>query len=318
MNADALRQLARRPRPFRQQAIEGRHLRLARGARREHPHLVLQGLRCLTAQAHRLAQIAHPAAAAHLRQRLRRRARRGVVGELAVEVVARQQQTARDLRHPARALAAVRACEAAAPGLRVAVAQVDAALGALDVDAGDAQVRQRVQLARLAHPVLVRVLPDAQLPIDRIGGIDHAVAVAVLRRQGLVAVGVVQALARLRLRVPQRLVAEQLLAGVDQAVAVAVQHHQPVVALDPARGVLGAVAVVVEEDGAGGVDTHRLDAVAVQVQDQRVARGDPVAGLDILGISGFGDSTWNSPEIEIRYPWRKIGYFSLDHLLLDQ
>ncbi len=280
VEAQGLHELARRPRPLGDQPIDRRHLRIARRARRKGLHLLLQRLRLVVAQAHGFAQVACPPRAAHLRQGLCRSGRHRVVGELPIEVVAGQQQAARDFRHAAHALAAVHAREAAAPGLGVAVAQVDAAALALDVEARDAQVGQRVQLARLADAVLVHVLPDPQLAIGRVRRVDHAIAVAVLPCQGFVAVGIEHALARLR-PLAQRLVAEQLATRIDQAVAVAVQHHDAVVALDPARGVPGAIAVVVEEDGTGGVDAYRFDAVAVQVQDQGVAWSYPVSGLKI-------------------------------------
>jgi hypothetical protein len=46
-------------------------------------------------------------------------------------------------------------------------------------------------------------------------------------------------------------------------------------AAQPAGAALDAVAIVIEEDGAGGA--HRFDAVAVEVEGQGVA-ADPAAG----------------------------------------
>ncbi|MBK6906599.1 MAG: hypothetical protein IPH08_05825 [Rhodocyclaceae bacterium] len=60
-------------------------------------------------------------------------------------------------------------------------------------------------------------------------------------------------------------VAEEFAAIVDEAVAVAVEHEQGVVGFDPAGGGLNAIAVVVEEDGSGGVDADGFETVVVEV-----------------------------------------------------
>ena len=62
-------------------------------------------------------------------------------------------------------------------------------------------------------------------------------------------------------------VAEEFTAAVDGAVAVAVEDEKGVSCLDPAGGGLDAVAVVVEEDGVGGIDTGGFEAVVVEVED---------------------------------------------------
>ena len=82
-----------------------------------------------------------------------------------VEVVAGQQQAARQFGHARRACAAVGAGEATREHLGVGIAQAGVAGGARDVDAGDAQLCKRFEFTGLADAVLVGVLPDAQLAV---------------------------------------------------------------------------------------------------------------------------------------------------------
>ena len=137
------------------------------------------------------------------------------------------------------------------------------------------------QFACLADAVLIQITPESQIGKAGIEAIDLAVVVAVFLGEGGKAVGGLAASG-------QRCgVAEQFAAVVDGVVAVAVKDEEGVVAPGPACGSLDAVAIVVEEDGSGGVDAGGFQAVAVEVEDQWVvAYGGDGAGGEEGGGGG--------------------------------
>lgn len=103
----------------------------------------------------------------------------------------------------------------------------------------------------------------------------------------------------------QGLVAEEFTPGI----VIAVQHDDAVLALDPSRGAARAVAVavVIKQDRAGGVDAHRFYAVSVQVQDQGVAESAPTFNCNSNKQTQMG---WNLiPAHQKRSP-KKVGCLS--------
>ena len=98
---------------------------------------------------------------------------------------------------------------------------------------------------------LIDIPPDSQTAPVVVQMIDHPVVVGIFLGQGLegVAAGAAAVIA-------QSAVPEQFPPVVDDAVVVAVKNQQ-------------AVAVMIEHDP--GPKTRRLQAVAVQVQSQRVS-----------------------------------------------
>ena len=106
--------------------------------------------------------------------------------------------------------------------------------GVGEIDRGDAQLRQAPELAGVADPVLVGVLPDAQLGEARVLRVDPTVGIGVQRGQRHEAVAC-------------RVVgAKQLVDVVDRAIAVAIEDEQAVVSLNPAGALREAVGVEVE------------------------------------------------------------------------
>ncbi len=272
--------LGRGPAP--QQFVQAGLLRRPRAAARKGLHRTDQRLRLRGRQAHGLAQVAHHARAAHLGQAAGRLGQRHGIGELAVEGVERQVEVGRlgadrDAVHLGGAAVAARHGRAA--GDDVAVAQVRGSAAGREADAGDVALGQGEELAGLADAVLVEVLPQAHLAEGGVAGVEDAVGIA--RRAGRSSARVqraqrLEAVARHALGAvgvgDQGVDAEQFAAGVDQAVAVAVERQPGVVAAHPAGARADAVGVVVEEDR-GGPDTHGLQAVAVEVDGERVAGG---------------------------------------------
>src|SRR5690349_7817347 len=90
-----------------------------------------------------------------------------------------------------------------------------------------AKLGKRVQLRGLRDPVVISILPEAQLCEDRVLFVDRAIAIVVILREGKEAVPQ-RASGRLRLR---RGVSEHLGAIVDDAVTVAVQDEPGVIAV---------------------------------------------------------------------------------------
>ena len=271
-----------RARPGLQQAIQQRPLSVAVGCRGQLADLALQAAALRCAQAHGLAQVAQPTAAAHLGRLAGGRCVGDDIGELAVKRVAAQVQVARaqvDAVHVGGA--AVHTGDHCGAGDGVAVAQVGVARGGVERNRSDTRCCQRLQFSGLADAVAVQVAPDAHVGKLRVAGVEDAVAMAgradgavagVQASQGLKAVGGIarhgdgRAGVAVGGDVDQRVHAKQLAAGIDGAVAVAVQHQPGVVGAQPAGAGADAVGIVVEEGGGAVVDDGGgLDAVAVEV-----------------------------------------------------
>ena len=285
-----------RARPGLQQAIQQRPLGVAVGCRGQLADLALQAAALRCAQAHGLAQVAQPTAAAHLGRLAGGRCVGDDIGELAVKRVAAQVQVARaqvDAVHVGGA--AVHTGDHCGAGDGVAVAQVGVDRGGVQRNRSDARCCQRLQFSGLADAVAVQVAPDAHVGKLRVAGVEDAVAVAgradgavagVQAPQGIKAVGGVARHADGRAVVvvgangDQRVHPKQLAAGIDGAVAVAVQHQPGVVGAQPAGASADAVGVVVEEGGDAVVDDGGgFDAVAVEVD------GQGVAGAGLEGVA---------------------------------
>ncbi len=205
-------------------------------------------------------QIAHLAGALHLRQIGHAFGQRDLVREFAIEGVIGQIDIghAADLAHgAARAVGSGVGTEV---GNLVAVGQRLAVGGFVDIQAGDADLIEREQFARLRDAVLIQIAPYAQLAPVCIGAVDLAVAVGVFLRQRGKTVGGLAAC------VQWGGVAEQFGAVVDGGVAVAVHDQEAVIGFDPAGAGFEAVAVVVEQDGIGGRGGDGFEAVVVQVE----------------------------------------------------
>ena len=277
-----VRGLRIRARPGLQQAIQQRPLGVAVGCRGQLADLALQAAALRCAQAHGLAQVAQPTAAAHLGRLAGGRCVGDDIGELAVKRVAAQVQVACaqvDAVHVGGA--AVHTGDHCGAGDGVAVAQVGVARGGVERNRSDTRCCQRLQFSGLADAVAVQVAPDAHVGKLRVAGVEDAVAMAgradgavagVQASQGLKAIGGVsrhgdgRAGVAVGGDVDQRVHAKQLAAGIDGAVAVAVQHQPGVVGAQPAGAGADAVGIVVEEGGGAVVDDGGgLDAVAVEV-----------------------------------------------------
>ncbi len=127
-----------------------------------------------------------------------------------------------------------------------------------------------MQLAGIGHAVLVGVDPDFQ-GIQGVGDVDDAVAVEIGEPVvACVDLAVMVAVERRQLRkAPSLRAAEHLAVVVDLAVAVEVAHQDAVVGVDPAHR-RGKLVVVDVEDDAGAVPPRQRDAVAVEIEYQRV------------------------------------------------
>ncbi|MDZ4074027.1 MAG: hypothetical protein U1E04_04650 [Hylemonella sp.] len=122
-----------------------------------------------------------------------------------------------------------------------AVAAGSCAVGP-QVDAGDAQGVQGLELTLLAHAVLVQVAPNAQFRVGGVGDGDLTVGITVERTESGKAVGGGLAVGQ------QGLVAEEFAAGVDGAVAIQIANEHAVVGADPLGAGADAVGIVVEEN----------------------------------------------------------------------
>ena len=159
-------------------------------------------------------------------------------------------------------------------------------------DRDDAMVGEAGQLARIGDAVAIGILPDPQIGIGGVGGVDAAVAVLVEPCEGGEAAA------------PARLVAEQFGGIVDRAVAVAVECEQAVIGADPAGGFSEAVGIDVE--------SHRVVAaigdlhpVAVEIDDQRVAeQGVPEAGTQ-RSTQRAADHAGREPGTDGDHPHRR-------------
>ena len=152
----------------------------------------------------------------------------------------------------------------------VAVAEI-LVIGAVrgQADRRDAQPLQAEQFSGLRDAILVEIAPHPDIGEPRIARVEDAVAIAVQtgqrRKPG-------SGLASVR---QGRVHSEQLGTVVDPAVAIAVQHQQPIVGGDPAGALTHPVAIVIEQYA--GSHPDRLDAVAIEVQRQRIAPRHEVA-----------------------------------------
>jgi len=123
-----------------------------------------------------------------------------------------------------------------------------------EADGGDAGGAEGLQLVGLGDAIAVEVAPDAQVGEAGVGGGDAVVGVAVEQAKRGEAVG--------------GGAAEEFVAGLDAAVAVEVDGKQGIIGADPADALDEAVIVEVEEGGGGG-DGDQVEAVAVEVDDER-------------------------------------------------
>ena len=220
-------------------------------------------------------QVAHPTGALQAGEFGGVCGERDVLGEFPVEGVVGKVEIA------GRAGAAVGAREGGAGGLGVAVAETDGAGGAGEVDAGDAGVSEGLQFAGIRDAVLIEVAPDLNVGVLGIGIAEDAIVVAVEVGECGKAVGGFLAVGQ------EGVDAEEFVAVVDAAVAVFVENEQGIIAFDPAGAGLDAVAVVVEEGLGGSGDADGFDAVAVEVQGERVAGWGRGTGL-VVEVGEFG------------------------------
>ncbi len=146
-----------------------------------------------------------------------------------------------------------------------AVGRGDVDRGGAEIDADDAELIERLQLARIGDAVAVEVLPDLQLGPQHVRGRDLAVAIGIELRQ-LGEAGLPDA-------------AEHLRDVVDSAVAVDVPDQEAVVALQPA-GAFGEQIMVDIEIDRTHAEIGRLDAVAIEIDHQRIG---PVRPFHALG-----------------------------------
>ena len=129
--------------------------------------------------------------------------------------------------------------------------------GGCQADRDDAGIGQARELARIADPVPVQILPDLQQGEVRIGRIDDTVAVGVQNSQFREAGDV---------RCP-----EQLGDIVDRAVAVPIQDQEAIVRPQP-TGLLGEEVTVQVEVNLASSERGELQAVAIEIQHQRILR----------------------------------------------
>jgi len=190
-----------------------------------------------------------------------------MVGKGAVERIVREVQ---------RRSVAFDAGDVGPQGLGVVAGQGFGGGLGVEIDAGDAGIRKGDEFVGLADAVLVEVALEFDVGVLRVGGVEDAIAVGVDALQGVEAVFRFDDLAA-RVAVDHRIDAEELGAAVYRAIAVPIQHHERIVALQPPGAGLDAVAVVVELHP--GIDAHRLNAVAVEVEGKGVAE-EPAAGLE--------------------------------------
>ena len=155
-----------------------------------------------------------------------------------------------------------------------------------EVDAGDVEFGQGLEFSGVGDAVAVGVLPDA----DRVpGGISRGelvVGIGVKGLQGGEAVGMgLGARRAASADCSAEVLGHRLGDVVDLAVAVHVHDDDAVLGRYPAGLFLRAAVVVdVEEDGFFCV-AGELDAVAVEVEDERIG-GDVLGGVAVAGGSG--------------------------------
>ena len=221
----------------------------------------------------RFAQIPHRAAAVQVGERGGFCTQWQGVGEFPVEGVVGQIEVADDAGF------AVGLGIGAFGGLGIAAGERGVGGGAAEVDADDAGLFEGEEFIGLRDAVLIQIAPEAHVGELGVIGIEHPVAIGIEIAQGIEAVGGFLAVAL------DGVDAEQFAAVVDQAIAVAVEHEKGVMAVEPAGAGLDAIAVVIEEHGIGAADADGFDAVAVEVEDERVDGLGPLAGLEILCIA---------------------------------
>ena len=197
--------------------------------------------------------------------------------------VLRQIDVGRVADHGGAAAAPISPAEAAQIGDAVAVVQHLAVASVGDAQCFDTDLGQGEQLTGIGHTVLVQIAPQAQVGKVRIGGVDPAVGVGVFLGQRVEAVDGIAAEG-------QRCgIAKQLAAAVDEAVAVAVQREESVIGLDPAGAHAHAGTGGVEIDVAAGVVRARgLDAIAIEVEHQRIPAVGQLVGIGVAWVGGVG------------------------------
>ena len=142
------------------------------------------------------------------------------------------------------------------------------------VDAGDAHIGERLELAGFGHAVAVRVLPHAELCKVRIIDVEHAIAVAVV-------------IGCQTLKVGQTITAKDELRGiVDTAIPVAVKRQNSVAAPGPAGVLANPVAVIVEGRPRRTID--EFDTITIKVEhhrrDRRIDQRRQVRNIGVLKL----------------------------------
>ncbi len=124
-------------------------------------------------------------------------------------------------------------------------------------DRGDPGLRQRLQLARIGHAILIKIAPDAQCAKGGVGCIDQRVAIAVEGGQ----CGMPGHCRR----------AEEFALVVDCAIAIEITRQQAIILAHPA-GVFGK-AVIVDVEINPIVLTAQLQPIAIKVYCQGIDAG---------------------------------------------
>ena len=204
------------------------------------------------------AQVAHTTAAAQVWCLLLFVGQGNAVAEAAVEMVGGKIEVAHLF------FVAVAVGIAAFFGETVAVAQIAVAALVGEVERLDLGFFKGEQFAFLADAILVEIAPNAQLGKGTIGGIYFAVAIVIQFCQRLIAVGGAFAVFQ------RGIVAKQLAAIIDDTVAIAVINEEAVVLAYPASSGADTVIAMVKERPFMPIAGNRFDAVAVQIEGERI------------------------------------------------
>ena len=212
---------------------------------------------------HRHLQVGQRAVALEVRHRRRGRAHRGVAEifrAIAVDVEVHLVDVAGG---------AVGEGERAGRDDGVAGIGVVGLRGRGEIDRGDAGLLQRFKLSRIDGAVAVGIDPDAQLRIDRIVGVDHAVAVGIVLRQRRKALGARPA---------------EHFRDIGRAVlARLLQHQHAVVGLDPA-GIDGKAGAQHVEHRRYRAHRREIDAPSGEIEHQRVDVEELQPGLGVEDV----------------------------------
>ena len=178
----------------------------------------------------------------------------GLTGKAGIDVARRE----RGVEHAAHSAAGEGYIPV--PGKSRTLRRGDVERARRSVEAGDTQLVECEQLARIGHRIAVDVPPNPQAGPDQVGTGDLAVAVRIDRRK----------LPEARLADP----AKHLRNVVDAAVAVGVEHEKAVVALEPA-GALGEPIAIDIEVNIRIANPDCLDPIAIKIDDQRIGADRP-------------------------------------------